>query len=274
MPTLEVMICTIGPDALMRLDLSCYPASENVCYTIGWQLPGDNPHIPESISLRKDIKILFAPSCGLSVNRNYLLSQSSSPLLLVSDDDVEYKKEDFGKIIDAFRQRPGSSLLTFARYSDATECIPTSNEAKHIAEKSFPEHEFSLTGKPKGYYVSSIEIAFRRADIAGKIKFDERFGLGADFPFGEEEIFVNECVRNKLYCRYLPIKIVRHDGVSSRNTNSIADAQTKGAVISMLHPYTWTLRMLAHAIREYGKSPLSAIKYCKEWIKGIIRLHS
>jgi len=48
-----------------------------------------------------------------------------------------------------------------------------------------------------------------------QIKFDERFGLGTNFPSGEEYIFITDCFKSGLTVKYLPINIGVHPNETS-----------------------------------------------------------
>ena len=81
----------------------------------------------------------------------------------------------------------------------------------------------------------------------------------------------------KLKGLFLPLTIARHDEptTSERNLMLPSRPQTKGAVFTRLHPYSWPLRMIAHALREIplwrkGVAP-NPLSYCRNWIKGVAK---
>lgn len=260
--SLQVMICTYGQEGLKRIASSAHPKVEGVEYLVSCQIEGYFT-IPKGLN-REDFKIISTSSKGLSVNRNHALSRASAPVLLISDDDTDYSAEGLKNVIDAFRNHPDADIITF-RYDSS------------INKKFYPAHSVSLSNIPKGYYISSIEIALRRHSIQGKIWFNENFGIGAMFPSGEEDIFICECLNAGMKGIFVPITIARHDGstTSERNLMLPSRPQTKGAVFLRLHPHSWPLRMAAHALREIpqwrnGHTP-SPISYCKNWITGVIK---
>ncbi|MDE6560860.1 MAG: glycosyltransferase [Muribaculaceae bacterium] len=259
--SLQVMICTYGQDGLKRIATSAHPEVEGVEYLVSCQIEGDFT-IPKELE-RKDFKIFVTPSKGLSVNRNHALSHATAPLLLISDDDTDYSAKGLQSLIEAFQNHPDADIITF-RYDSS------------VSKKFYPSHSVSLSKIPKGYYISSIEIAFRRQSIQGKIWFNENFGIGAMFPSGEEDIFICECLNAGMQGIFEPITIACHNGptTSERNLMLPSRPQTKGAVFLRLHPNSWPLRMVVHALREVplwkkGLTP-SPISYCKNWINGVI----
>lgn len=264
-PVLQVMICAYGHDGLARIAASSHPMVDGVEYLVSFQEnPDDKDNsIPEELN-REDFKIFSSRSKGLSVNRNLALSHATAPLLLISDDDVDYTEESLLEVLKAFRENSGTDLITF-RYDSVSR------------SKHYPEHSYDITSIGIRHFLSSIEIAFRRKSVQGDVWFNENFGVGAIFPSGEEDIFIRDCIDKNLKCLYVPVSIARHNGstTSGRNLMLPSRPQTKGAVFLRLHPRQWPLRMIAHALREIPlwrknivPSPLS---YCINWIKGVVK---
>ena len=260
---LQVMICTYGPDGLKRVANASHPRVKGVEYLVCCQIDPDEKesNAPKALD-RDDFKIFATLTKGLAVNRNIALSKATAPMLLISDDDADYTEEGLLEVIKAFKENPEADIITF-RYASIQSC------------KSYPEGSVSLNKCPKGYYVSSIEIAMRREAVQGRIWFNEKFGVGAIFPSGEEDIFIYDCLQAGLQGIYVPKTIVRHDGTttSERNMMLASRPQTKGAVFLRLHPHDWPLRMIVHSLREIplwrkGKVP-SPLSYCLNWLKGV-----
>ena len=256
---LQVMICAYGPDGIERVAKGVHPATEGVEYLVSWQTDG-NYHIPSQLD-RDDFKIITSPTKGLSVNRNIALSQATAPILLIGDDDADYTEAGLKTVINAFRSHPDADIIAFRFDSISTH-------------KTYPKTQVSIATPPKGYYISSIELAMRRDSVKGKIWFNENFGIGALFPSGEEEIFVKDCLNASLKGIFIPETIVRHDATTTcgRNLRDASRPQTKGAVFLLLHPYSWPLRMLVHTARELpawmkGCVP-NPFSYLKNWLKG------
>lgn len=260
---LQVMICTYGREGLERVVASAHPKVDGVEYLVCIQEdPGeDESPAPKELD-RDDFRLFVTLSKGLSVNRNVALSQATAPLLLISDDDVDYTEAGLLAVINAFNRHKDMDIITF-RYVSKSH------------EKSYPSRECDLAHPEKGYFVTSFEIGLRRKAVQGKIWFNENFGIGATFPSGEEEIFLQDCLDAGLRGIFEPVTVARHDGIttSSRHLMLPSRPQTKGAVFLRLHPNDWLLRMIAHTAREFPNwrkgivpSPLS---YCLNWLKGV-----
>lgn len=260
---LQVMICTYGRDGLQRVAEASHPKVEGVEYLVCCQNDTnyEDSRLPEELT-RDDFRVIVTPTKGLSVNRNIALSKATAPLLLISDDDVDYTCEGLRAVIDAFHRNKEMDIITF-RYISASH------------EKHYPSSECNLAGPEKGYFVTSFEIAFRRKAVQQKVWFNENFGIGALFPSGEEDLFIRDCIDAGIKGIFLPVTIARHDGMttSKRNLKLASRPMTKGAVFLRLYPHQWPLRMLVHALREIspwrkGIVP-SPISFCRNWIKGV-----
>lgn len=261
-PKLQVLICTYGAEGLNRIARGNHPAADGVEYLVSWQT-GDAGESEIPVSLRRpDMKIYPSSTKGLSVNRNLAIEKSTAPLLLIGDDDVSYSREGLETVIEAFGSHPDCDLLTFRYRSDSHP-------------RFYPDEECSIFIPHKRYFVCSIEIAFRSSSIKDRIRFNENFGIGATFPAGEEDIFLNDCKRMGLKGVHIPVEIERHEGptTSDRYLMSVSRPMTKGAVLLRLYPMTWTARMIVHAMREIkpwrkGLVP-SPWSFVKNWLRGV-----
>lgn len=266
MTQLQVLICTFGPDGIRRVAECRHPQVDGVEYIVSWQLPEGEPEIPHCLD-RSDFRIFPSKTKGLSVNRNLAFSHATAPLLLISDDDVEYTQEELLTVIDAFAQNEDCDFICFRYQSDSYP-------------KNYPEKAFHFSEKPpKGYYTTSFEIALRgralSANASGgktSIAFNENFGIGAPFGCGEEEIFIHDMIRAGLKGKFIPWTICRHDAptTATKENGGKEFIQTKGAMIGYLHPATWPLRMLAHSLRQTGGLKRRLL-YIRHWFSGFMK---
>lgn len=262
---LQVLICTFGHEGIMRIVSGSHPEMEGVEYIVSWQLPDGDMEIPSPIASRKDFTVAKTTTRGLSRNRNLALSLATAPVAIIGDDDVDYTSDGLLNAIRTMDMHPDAALIAM-RYG--THCV----------EKVYPPYGFELSRPPKGYYVSSIEMVIRPEIINGAgLRFDERFGIGSIFMAGEEQLFVHSLLQAGFECRYAPFEICRHEGdtTSARHGSDPEYISTKGAVIRLLHPFGWWMRMLTHAIRDAGADKgISRIDYIRAWIDGVGRLRS
>lgn len=264
---LQVMICTYGREGVNRVVAGKHPEVEGVEYLVSCQTGNDiDPadfEIPGKLR-RHDFKVFFTPTRGLAANRNHALSKTTAPLLLISDDDLDYTADGLKSVIDAFDRNPDSDLLTF-RYFSKT------------CPKQYPEGEFPLILPRKGYSIASVEIAMRGDRIRGKIWFNENFGIGAYFPSGEEDVFVLDCLDHGFVGRHIPVVIARHEGstTSDRNLKDLRRPITKGAVFLRYYPHgEWLFRMMTATLREIpgwlrGRLPFPGL-FLVRFLRGVM----
>lgn len=257
---LQVLICTCGEEGIRRVAEGKHPEVGGVEYLVSWQA-SEGIAVPEILK-RPDFRIARAESIGLSRNRNHALSQSTSPLMLISDDDADYTAERLQRVIREFDARPDEDILTF-RFESG------------VRTKNYPAESFPLDSPPHGWYVSSLEIAFRNTVIDKRVHFNEHFGIGAEFPSGEEGLFLHDCLAAGLRGRYIPVTIAYHESLSTGSSNQklATRPMTKGAVFLRTHPRSWFARMVVHALREVpawikGETP-SPLSFCIHWLRGV-----
>jgi hypothetical protein len=182
-----------------RLDAGSLPPDPRWRYVLFCQ--GGTPEI---VPVRPDVKVVALEGTGAAASRNAAIAVCETDLLLFSDDDVRLLPAGLAGLIDAFAARPQTSLL-------AGQTLLESG----ASEKTYPpsQRPLSLFNAAK---VGTVELAVRPERIrqAG-IRFDERFGAGAEFPLGDEYIFISDCLRLGLQAVYVPIPIAVHEGGSS-----------------------------------------------------------
>lgn len=219
--TLEILICTID-DGINNIPAMLLEPREGISYLVSWQHSDskENITLPEELK-RFDVKVLDLNGRGLSRNRNNCLKHATGDILLIADDDCSYTNNQLDSVTETFEHNPSVSLATFRMESE-------------FNNKTYPEHEFCLSEPPRGYYVSSIEIALRRTSI-GHLRFDERFGVGAPvFQCCEEELFVEQAVEAGHECRFFPKTVVRHNDATTQLTRA-----TNPNVLAARGAYLW-----------------------------------
>lgn len=255
-PILHIHICTYGQDGVNRVVKHNHPEIEGVRWLLSVQSPLDKVKIPHEITSRKDFDVIIHKDKGLSVNRNHALDyKCDSEYILIADDDVDYSKEGINKLMKAFRDNPNVDII----------CGRYKSEGKYI--KIYGENQFNLKYPPKGWYVSSIEIAFRR--YKGKeIRFNENLGAGSDkLIAGEESVWLYDMLKNGATGIFLPIDLGEHNELttSERMLYEPLFHQTKGAVMIHIKPISWFPRLILYSYR----SPAPFFKCLIESLKGV-----
>jgi glycosyltransferase involved in cell wall biosynthesis len=147
---------------------------------------------------REDIQVVNSLSKGLSKSRNIGIKNCKTKYALIGDDDVEYEKDGIIKILEIIK----TESPDFATFK-----IKTPNGQPEFKNYPTEKHFFRSSYIP----VASIEILLNIKKIKDKrLAFDERFGLGTKLKRGEEEIFIQDLIKNGLWGVFYPIYIVKH----------------------------------------------------------------
>lgn len=245
--TLDVLISTISRAGIERVAAMELPRVEGVRYIVSWQRhEGLEP--PGSLR-RDDVILLRLDGVGLSRNRNNAIRHASADIILFADDDIEYLPDVISRVRSAFVMNPAADIILF--------------KAIYPHAKRYPEASSPLRlPLPKGYYVSSIEIACRRQSL-GDLRFCESLGLGAPvLTAGEDEYFIYSALRRGLQCRFENDTICRHPAPTTGSGGAISDGalRASGCLISIFYPHTAFLRLPLKAWRISRKSPGSAAR--------------
>lgn len=234
---LQVLIATHQAAGIERVRDMDLPSVEGVEYLVSWQAHGDLP-VPSALLTRPDIAVLRFDGVGVSANRNNLLNHSTAPLVLIADDDLRYAPGAFERIIEVAQANPDVDYFSF-RYDGADN-------------KNYPPAECDLKHLPENFYQTAFEVALRRSPRTGGLQFNEKFGPGAPvFTVGEDEMLLLTARRMGLVCRFFPLTITCHKGLTTGSRPlSIGSARSAGAIIRLQNPVTWFLRIPLYAWRR------------------------
>lgn len=259
---LEVLIITID-EGISNIPAMLLEPRDGIGYVVSWQHSNDKEiPIPEELK-RDDVKIYNLNGHGISRNRNNCLRHATADVCLIADDDCRYTHEQLQAVINSFENNADVDIATF-RYSS------------EVNTKKYPEQSIDLSTPTKGYYVSSIEVAFKRESVQGKFWFNELFGYGAPLSCGEEELLVLTAIRKGLKCKFFPIDIVRHDDITNTVTNVGKSYMLmgRGAYTYIAHPLSFIARIPLNSYRlkkKYGvpfwhgvKNMLAGVRYYRK----------
>ncbi|MCM1310367.1 MAG: glycosyltransferase family 2 protein [Bacteroides sp.] len=250
MMTLDLAVVTHRPEGIERVARMMLPPIEGVRYVVSWQ-EHQNAPIPPSL-LRPDVEIHRFEGKGIASNRNNAIEHCRADIILFADDDILYSKNQLLSIINSFEENPKVDLLTFGSVHNSG-CI-------------YPSELTNLKKKlPKGYFVSSFEIAFRRS-TAGFLRCCPELGLGsAELHGGEDEMFLRSAIRRDLNCRFFPITICEHPGASTGTKAHFTNKnlQACGCVIALTYPLSSILRipLKAWRVSRKGQATISRALY-------------
>lgn len=161
-----------------------------------------NINSPDLISTYPTIRVINSKASGLAKSRNLAIQNCLGQICLFADDDVVYKHDFKQKIISSFESQPNAEIITFKM------------EDEHGNDYvKYPYIKFHTTKTVST--ANSVVIAFRKKSIQGVFAFDIKFGLNAEFPTGDEYVFLRNALnQNKAVC-FEPEVILRHPSQSS-----------------------------------------------------------
>ena len=262
--TLQLLICTIdrGIDQVTQLIL---PPAADISYVVSWQHSTTDEHrdVPASL-LRDDVQVFHLEGRGLSRNRNNCLRHASADVCLICDDDCRYTASGLQAILDTFVSHPDTDLATFVMQNP-------------YCNKPYPTTSIDLKHRPKGYYPTSFEIAFRLQSVQCRLQFNEHFGLGAElFHCCEEEIFIHDAQSQGLHCHFYPITIVEHDHPTTDASRATTPGvlMGKGAYLYIGYRpkmllYPWPIAWRLH--KHHGVSFGYGLRYLYKGLFHILR---
>ena len=253
--TLDVAISTFKPEGLQKVEKMLLPPQEDVRYIISWQLHANAP-VPESLKARDDVEIHRFDLKGLSNNRNNCIDHCRGDIILIADDDLEYHPDAFKSIIKTFEENPEIDLATF--------------KIKFLNPKVYPESDCRLNiPLPKNYYVSSIEIAYRKGSLKD-LRFWSELGIGNDLlGCGEEELFLTSAIKRGHEGRFIDKEIALHPQLTTGDKVSDSTFRGQGFIIGVLYPFSSFLRVPLKVYRTWRMQKVSFFKALREMSKGL-----
>lgn len=178
---------------------------------------------------------------GLSRSRNRALEMATGDIILFSDNDCQYV-EDYENIVkSAYKKYPDADVIAFSFIYDYNK------KPKKLKKEG-------RVGFLKSMSISSVQISCKRKSLKEKgIQFDEQFGTGSNrYQWGEENIFLFDCLRTGLKIYYIPIIIIIKDdqGTTWSKSNTTKHFNQQGAVYYRMSPRFYWLLGLQFAIRK------------------------
>ncbi|MDU1203592.1 MAG: hypothetical protein E7A06_11685 [Clostridiales bacterium] len=137
---------------------------------------------------KNKIRIFSYNERGLSKSRNRALENiaDDTDIVLIADDKVKYI-DGYAEIIkNAYIKNQKADVIAFNVIREGKDGRVTKKLPKRI-------------GYISTFRVFSARITFNVNSIKSKnIRFDENFGTGTELYLGEDNIFISDCLKNKL----------------------------------------------------------------------------
>lgn len=139
-------------------------------------------------------RIIHTTERGLSKSRNMAIKNAKGDICLICDDDEFLYDNYVQNIKNTYLDYPKASLITFQ--------IANRLGGKHGRKK--PHRVLWISA----LRTASVQITFRRKSILkNNILFDTSLGAGVSKAGGEENLFLYDCIKKKLFIQYEPIYI-------------------------------------------------------------------
>lgn len=141
-------------------------------------------------------KFINTTERGLSRSRNLAIQNAWGDICLICDDD-ELLDDDYSKkILSSYDSHPDKHVIIFQ----------IERKDKQTPKK-YPQNEGAV-GLKQILQTSSVQITFRRNKILeNHISFDVKLGSGTGNGAGEENKFLIDSKKAKLFIYYVPINI-------------------------------------------------------------------
>lgn len=124
---------------------------------------------------------------GVGLSRNSALMRSTADIILFADDDIIYDDNYEEKILNEFKNNPHADMIIFNLESQNEERPEFINTKKH----------FLSWYNCLKYGAAKIAVK-REALLKSNICFSLLFGGGAKYSFGEDSLFITNCLQNKM----------------------------------------------------------------------------
>lgn len=167
----------------------------------------------------ENIRVINSKEFGLSKSRNLAIEHSNKELCWILDDDCIVLPDAVETIVNAHNKND-FTILTF--------------RTKTPAGTAFYDYEceFRLLDRKEIVPILSPEITFKRKEIlSADLKYNIRFGLGAQFQDSENFVFLDDALSKQLEIGYVPNFIVQHESrTSSDDVSSNRVIYARGAL--------------------------------------------
>lgn len=203
------------------------------------------------------IKYLNFAERGVGLNRNNALMRADGDICLFSDDDMVYVDGYTQKISAAFEKNPDADVIVF----NLKEPIKTRFIIERTSRVRY--HNYLRYG--------TARVAFRLKSIKDNgIYFNQCFGGGTEHCHGEDNLFLTDCLRNKLKIYAVPEYIAKLTEERESSWDHGYDdkyIKDQGALYRTISRKWWKFLCFQDALRkhkEYGRSFFSVYNTMKK----------
>lgn len=187
-----------------------------------------------------NISVHLSSEKGLSKSRNLAAKILNTDLVILSDDDIEYDPSAFENVIGVFSLHPDMHIATFKIHL---------SDNRDVEYKNYNTNLFVHNVKTS-FRVWSPEIVYRKDIFSNTLLFDEAFGLGAQWPTGEENILLIDSLKQGLKLMYFPIIFAFHPPESSGYNLDSSQMINKGAMFARMFDNKGLLFVIGFCVKK------------------------
>lgn len=195
---------------------------------------------------------------GVGLNRNNALMRASGEFCLFADDDMVYVDNYDQIVIKAFGQNPTADVIVF----NLKEQQPTRKIIKRTKKVGYFNY--------LRYGTARIAIKLNSIKKHG-IYFNQCFGGGTAYCHGEDNLFLNSCLKKGLRIVAVQdyIASLTDERPSSWNTGyNEKYIMDQGALYRALSRKWWRLLCIQDVLRRHGSYRVSIIKAYRLMVQG------
>lgn len=195
---------------------------------------------------------------GVGLSRNTALMRANGDILLFADDDVVYKNDYEEIVLKAFEKHKKADLIVF----NLNSLNP--NRVEFIVDKEYKLHWYN------SLRFGACRIAVRRKSIfINNINYSLLFGGGAKYQSGEDNLFINDCLKKKLNCIATSENIGTVEQKESTWFNGYNEKYyfDRGALFKAMHPCAYWWMLLLIDLKNRSKN--TELKFLKKYLLGL-----
>lgn len=196
--------------------------------------PGRQPAVPDGVD-----RVVTVPGHGVARSRNAAIDATTTRYLLFCDDDVEVQVDDVLAAV-AYLRRTGAAIA-LGRGVDPEGRLRKSYRSDRPVPLTLRNSAKAAT------YEMLVDVEQVRA--AG-LRFDERFGAGAETYLGDEYLFIADLLRAGLTGDSLPFVYGVHPPSSSGSRWGGRDLHVRAVVLNHVFGPTAPLARLLFGLRR------------------------
>ena len=195
---------------------------------------------------------------GVGLNRNNALMRATGDVCLLADDDMVFE-DNYPEIVkNAFAKHKDADVIIFNLHEPV--------QTRYVIPKD------SRVGRSNYLRYGAARVAFKLSSVKGNaIYFNQCFGGGTEYPHGEDNIFLTDCLNKGLKIYAVPQYIASLTEERESTWNAGYDEKYligQGHLYRAISRRWWKFLCLQDAIRHSKRYNMSWSMAYKIMVKG------